>query len=85
MDRKLHHCSGCLRLSVCKRAYWTGSENCDLYVRDCCELCHRCLGFGNECQRTGYVECNFWPRIVGDPVKKMKNKNTAEMKYMQSE
>ena len=84
MGKKLHHCSNCLRLSVCKKAFWPGSENCDLYVRDCCDQCHKCLKFGQECQRSGFIRCNFQPRLKEESMKKMSDQKKAEINQRNS-
>ena len=71
MGRKLHHCSGCIRLTECKKAYWGGSDNCELYVRDNCCQCHKCIRFGEACQESGIIRCEFQPRINEDQIKRM--------------
>lgn len=71
MGRNLHHCSGCLRMAVCKQALWPGSENCELYVRNSYYQCHKCLRFGQECQRSGLIKCDFQPRITEDAFAKL--------------
>lgn len=66
-----YHCSGCESLISCERGLRFGSENCDSYVRNSYHNCHKCLRFGQACQRSGLVKCDFLPRITEDPFEKL--------------
>ena len=56
------HCSGCASLVDCEMAFEARSEKCDLYVRNDYFPCNRCLRFGQACQHSGLVKCDFLPR-----------------------
>lgn len=61
--KEKYHCSGCEWIIKCKNAFKPQSGLCGYYVRSSYHQCHKCLRFGEECQKTGLIECKFLARI----------------------
>ena len=62
MGEFLHHCSGCERVRYCEKAFKNEAEGCDFYIRSSYHRCNECKNFGNKCQSSGLIKCDFLPR-----------------------
>jgi len=71
LESSSYHCSGCDRIMDCPLAFKYGSENCDSYVRSSFHNCHKCLRFGQACQQSGLIKCDFLPRVTEDPFERL--------------
>ena len=63
MTRTEFHCSGCASIEECDMAFESRSGTCSRYARSAAVPCNRCLRFGQACQRSGLVKCDFLPRV----------------------
>lgn len=59
MQETRFHCSGCASVDECDMAFEARSGTCSRYARSAAFPCKECLRFGQACQHSGLVKCDF--------------------------